>query len=236
MTEDKYNEIRRLVEMWYDGLTGPVQQAQLVRFFTEADTVELPDDLKAEAEVFRCMGELSLKCPDTALTAEIDAAAKVEKRRLRLWHRVTIWSTAVASAAVIVFAVGVGLKLTTSTLDTPGDATTLPAKAVAEVSQTKTVTEYAVEEAVSETAPAPKPAAKPAVTKTPVAKPAEPKSDVPEGFTEVTDPETVIRVVQYVSRHNSRLFSESSVAIEEARLSLRETTLEAIEIAKSTTF
>lgn len=236
MTEDKYNEIRRLVAMWYDGLTGPVQQAQLVRFFTGADTRELPDDLRAEAEVFRYMGELSQQCPDTALTAEIDAAAKAEKRRHRLWHRVTVWTTAVASAAVVVIAIGAGLRLTTATLDAPDDTATLPAKAVAEVSQSKTVTEYKIEEAVSEVTAAPKPVAKPVVTKTPAAKPVESKSEVPEGFTEVTDPETVIRVMQYVSRHNSRLFSESSVAIEEARLSLRETTLEALEIAKSTTF
>ena len=236
MSEDKYNEIRRLVAMWYDGLTGPVQQAQLVRFFAEVDAVELPDDLRVEAEVFRYMGELSQQCPDTTLTAEIDAAAKAEKRRHRLWHRVTIWSAAVASAAVVVFAVGAGLKLTTSTLDTPGDAATLPAKAVAEVSQSKTVTEYAAEESVGEAVSAAKPEAKPTVTKTPVTKPVETKSEVPEGFTEITDTETIIRVMQYVNRHNSRLFSESSVAIEEARLSLRETAIEAIEIAKSTTF
>lgn len=236
MTEDKYNEIRRLVAMWYDGLTGPVQQAQLVRFFTGADTRELPDDLRAEAEVFRYMGELSQQCPDTALTADIEAAAEAEKRRSSLWRRITVWSTAVASAAVVVIAIGIAVKTSTATLDTPKAAETLPSKSVAEVSMDKNVSEYKVEETVSDDSPSPEIMNKTVMAETSVSKPKAKQSEVPEGFTEITDPETVIRVMQYVNSHSSRLITQSSDAIEMAGQSLNDTTAEAIRTAKSITF
>lgn len=235
MTEDKYKEIRRLTEMWYDGLTGPVQQSQLVRFFAEADITQLPDDLKAEAEVFRCIGDLSQQCPDTALTAEIDAAAKAEKRR-RLWHRLAVWSTAVASAAVIVFAIGAGLRISTATLDAPAEMTALPAKPVAKAGQDKPVQEYKAEETSEIITPAPAPAGKAVTAKTAVAKRATKQNEVPEGFTEITDTATVIRIMQDLNRQNSKLFAESSSAIEEARMTFGDTALETFEIAKSIIF
>lgn len=70
-TTSRYDRIRELIDSWYDGDTDMRVEAELCRFFSEADTDTLPDDLRQEAAVFRTVGELSAENPDKELLAEI---------------------------------------------------------------------------------------------------------------------------------------------------------------------
>lgn len=55
MTMNEYNDIREILNRWYDGNTTPAEQQRLADFF--ATDRELPADLEMEREMFRAMTE-----------------------------------------------------------------------------------------------------------------------------------------------------------------------------------
>lgn len=104
-TTSRYDRIRELIDSWYDGDTDMRVEAELCRFFSEADTDTLPDDLRQEAAVFRTVGELSAENPDKELLAEIEAETASESRRHRhlLRRRFLLVATTVAASVAIIF-------------------------------------------------------------------------------------------------------------------------------------
>ncbi len=104
-TTSRYDRIRELIDSWYDGDTDMRVEAELCRFFSEADTDTLPDDLRQEAAVFRTVGELSAENPDKELLAEIEAetAAESRRQRHRRRRRFLIAATTVAASVAIIF-------------------------------------------------------------------------------------------------------------------------------------
>lgn len=236
MTQEKITEIRHLVDLWYDGDADPELQQRLVLFFAQTDPEQLPDDLKAEVEVFRSIGDLSQTCPDTALTAEIDAAVQAEKRRRPILHRVAAWSAAIAAAAVVAVVVTMGLKMPTTSLDTSATGETHSDSSIAVVMPTTGTATVKTEKPVDTQKTEAEPAPKPTTTAKTVNSPAKKTSDVPEGYTEVTDPQTVILVMKYVSKHSEQLISKSAKNIEYADNQLKSTTLDALNTVKKTNF
>jgi len=95
------DEIRRLVQLFYDGATTPAQEAELCEWFRRTGRSELPDDLQADAEMFVAMS-LSADVPsppdDLAwmLSEHIDASVR-RRRRSAVW-----WVSMAAAAAVAV--------------------------------------------------------------------------------------------------------------------------------------
>lgn len=238
MNRDKLDEIRQLIELWYDGQTDHEQEARIERFFKQTDNSQLPDDLKAEAEVFGCMSVLAQQCPDTEFVEEIEAAVQSEARRPRLMRRVIVWTTSVASAAAIVIAIGVGLKMKTVSLDTAPVADPLPTTTVASVADEKSPSANQTEEIAIQ--PVHEVVASPTSLEQPVAKsqvdnrPAEQQDVVSDEYTEITDPEQVLQIIRRVYNQSTELFSQSAKSIAEVEQSVQRTTINTINTIKST--
>lgn len=101
MNTPDIDEIRRLVQLFYDGATTPAQEAELCEWFRRTGRSELSDDLQADAEMFVAMS-LSADVPsppdDLArmLSEHIDASVR-RRRRSAVW-----WVSMAAAAAVAV--------------------------------------------------------------------------------------------------------------------------------------
>lgn len=109
---NEYNDIREILNRWYDGNTTPAEQQRLADFF--ATDRELPADLEMEREVFRAMteaGEDYAEMPlevseriNAALDAEM-AGERVERRKGFGWRRRAMTACAAAACMAVVLTI-----------------------------------------------------------------------------------------------------------------------------------
>ncbi len=204
-TTSRYDRIRELIDSWYDGDTDMRVEAEICRFFSEADTDTLPDDLRQEATVFRTVGELSAENPDKEFLAEIEAetAAESRRQRHRLRRRFLIAASTVAASVAIIF-----IALPRSGRD--GIATPATPRTVASADITLP---QAADTAVTAVSVDPKPETVPAVT------PPTPRRQVSpqphrrqeaiaqavdaEGYTIIDDPDEAARILSGAQKRYS---------------------------------
>ncbi len=204
-TTSRYDRIRELIDSWYDGDTDMRVEAELCRFFSEADTDTLPDDLRQEAAVFRTVGELSAENPDKELLAEIEAetAAESRRQRHRRRRRFLIAATTVAASVAIIF-----IALPRSGSDSIATPATLTMVASADINVPQTA-----DTAVTAVSVAPEPETAPAVT------PQKPRCHVSpqphrrqeaiaqavdaEGYTIIDDPDEAARILSGAQKRYS---------------------------------
>lgn len=98
------SEIRRLLELYYEGKTSPGQQRRLCDFFAAADSASLPEDLRADAAMFSALAAETAAVPPSSLvssiTEHISHLAEEERRRNRR-HPLMWWALCTAAAAAI---------------------------------------------------------------------------------------------------------------------------------------
>lgn len=204
-TTSRYDRIRELIDSWYDGDTDMRVEAELCRFFSEADTDTLPDDLRQEAAVFRTVGELSAENPDKELLAEIEAetAAESRRQRHRRRRRFLIATTTVAASVAIIF-----IALPRSGSDSIATPATLTMVASADINVPQTA-----DTAVTAVSVDPEPETAPAVT------PQKPRRHVSpqphrrqeaiaqavdaEGYTIIDDPDEAARILSGAQKRYS---------------------------------
>lgn len=204
-TTSRYDRIRELIDSWYDGDTDMRVEAELCRFFSEADTDTLPDDLRQEAAVFRTVGELSAENPDKELLAEIEAetAAESRRQRHRRRRRFLIAATTVAASVAIIF-----IALPRSGSDSIATPATLTMVASADINVPQTA-----DTAVTAVSVDPEPETAPAVT------PQKPRRHVSpqphrrqeaiaqavdaEGYTIIDDPDEAARILSGAQKRYS---------------------------------
>lgn len=114
------DEIRKLIELFYDGKSSPAEEKRLLSLLDEADDAALPSDLVEEK---RILTQICRQEPPAGLEAEltalIDNLAAVDNRdsrvddevkmdsgsprvlRLPVWRKIMWWSTSVAAAVVL---------------------------------------------------------------------------------------------------------------------------------------
>lgn len=107
---NEYDDIREILNRWYDGNTTPAEQQRLADFF--ATDRELPADLEMEREMFRAMAEAGEDYAEmpvevseritAALEAEM-AGERVERRKGFGWRRraMTACAAAVCMAMIL---------------------------------------------------------------------------------------------------------------------------------------
>ena len=112
MTMNEYNDIREILNRWYDGNTTPAEQQRLVDFF--ATDRELPADLEMEREMFRAMTEAGEDYAEMPLevSRSINAALEVEMAREREpqrkgfgWRRRAMTACAAAACMAVVLTI-----------------------------------------------------------------------------------------------------------------------------------
>lgn len=109
---NEYNDIREILNRWYDGNTTPAEQQRLADFF--ATDRELPADLEMEREMFRAMteaGEDYAEMPlevsrsiNAALDAEM-AGEMVVRRKSFGWRRRAMTACAAAACMAVVLTI-----------------------------------------------------------------------------------------------------------------------------------
>ena len=109
---NEYNDIREILNRWYDGQSTPAEQQRLADFF--ATDRELPADLEMEREMFRAMteaGEDYAEMPlevsrsiNAALDAEM-AGERVERRKGFGWRRRAVTACAAAACMAVVLTI-----------------------------------------------------------------------------------------------------------------------------------
>lgn len=106
---NEYNDIREILNRWYDGNTTLAEQQRLADFF--ATDRELPADLEMEREMFRAMaeaGEDYAVMPvevSERITAALDtemAGEGVERRKGSGWRRRAMTACAAAACLAVV--------------------------------------------------------------------------------------------------------------------------------------
>ncbi len=112
MTMNEYNDIREILNRWYDGNTTPAEQQRLADFF--ATDRELPADLEMEREMFRAMteaGEEYAEMPhevseriNAALEAEM-AEERGPQRKGFGWRRRAMTACAAAACMAVVLTI-----------------------------------------------------------------------------------------------------------------------------------
>lgn len=112
MTMNEYDDIREILNRWYDGNTTPAEQQRLADFF--ATDRELPADLEMEREMFRAMteaGEDYAEMPlevseriNAALYAEM-AREKGPQRKSFGWRRRAMTACAAAACMAMVLTI-----------------------------------------------------------------------------------------------------------------------------------
>lgn len=109
---NEYNDIREILNRWYDGNTTPAEQQRLVDFF--ATDRELPADLEMEREMFRAMTEAGEDYAEMPLevSRSINAALEVEMAREREpqrkgfgWRRRAMTACAAAACMAVVLTI-----------------------------------------------------------------------------------------------------------------------------------
>lgn len=109
---NEYNDIREILNRWYDGQSTPAEQQRLADFF--ATDRELPADLEMEREMFRAMteaGEDYAEMPhevsrsiNAAIEAEM-AEERVERRKGFGWRRRAMTACAAAACMAVVLTI-----------------------------------------------------------------------------------------------------------------------------------
>lgn len=112
MTMNEYNDIREILNRWYDGNTTPAEQQRLADFF--ATDRELPADLEMEREMFRAMteaGEDYAEMPHD-VSERINAAIEAEmagergpQRKGFGWRRRAMTACAAAACMAVVLTI-----------------------------------------------------------------------------------------------------------------------------------
>lgn len=109
---NEYNDIREILNRWYDGNTTPAEQQRLADFF--ATDRELPADLEMEREMFRAMaeaGEDYAEMPvevSERITAALEAEMSGEKSLRRKgfgWRRRAMTACAAAACMAMVLTI-----------------------------------------------------------------------------------------------------------------------------------
>ena len=109
---NEYNDIREILNRWYDGNTTPAEQQRLADFF--ATDRELPADLEMEREMFRAMteaGEDYAEMPlevSRSINAAIEAEMSGERRPQRKnfgWRRRAMTACAAAACMAVVLTI-----------------------------------------------------------------------------------------------------------------------------------
>lgn len=99
MTDNNIQEIRTLLNLYYEAQTSPEQERVLADFFMKAESI--PDDLKDDARLFRAMAAQADKVvvPEGFEQRLISATCgKAKSKRL---PRILYWTSAAAAAIVI---------------------------------------------------------------------------------------------------------------------------------------
>lgn len=109
---NEYNDIREILNRWYDGNTTPAEQQRLADFF--ATDRELPADLEMEREMFRAMteaGEDYAEMPHD-VSERINAAIEAEmagergpQRKGFGWRRRAMTACAAAACMAVVLTI-----------------------------------------------------------------------------------------------------------------------------------
>lgn len=109
---NEYNDIREILNRWYDGNTTPAEQQRLADFF--ATDRELPSDLEMEREMFRAMteaGEDYAEMPHD-VSERINAAIEAEmveergpQRKGFGWRRRAMTACAAAACMAVVLTI-----------------------------------------------------------------------------------------------------------------------------------
>lgn len=109
---NEYNDIREILNRWYDGNTTPAEQQRLADFF--ATDRELPADLEMEREMFRAMteaGEDYAEMPHD-VSERINAAIEAEmaeergpRRKGFGWRRRAMTACAAAACMAVVLTI-----------------------------------------------------------------------------------------------------------------------------------
>ncbi len=109
---NEYNDIREILNRWYDGQSTPAEQQRLADFF--ATDRELPADLEMEREMFRAMTEAGEDYAEMPLevSRSINAALEVEMAREREpqrkgfgWRRRAMTACAAAACMAVVLTI-----------------------------------------------------------------------------------------------------------------------------------
>lgn len=109
---NEYNDIREILNRWYDGNTTPAEQQRLADFFSTDR--ELPADLEMEREMFRAMAEAGEDYAEMPLevSRSINAALEVEMAREREpqrkgfgWRRRAMTACAAAACMAVVLTI-----------------------------------------------------------------------------------------------------------------------------------
>ena len=109
---NEYNDIREILNRWYDGNTTPAEQQRLADFF--ATDRDLPADLEMEREMFRAMAEAGEDYAEMPLevSRSINAALEVEMAREREpqrkgfgWRRRAMTACAAAACMAMVLTI-----------------------------------------------------------------------------------------------------------------------------------
>lgn len=109
---NEYNDIREILNRWYDGNTTPAEQQRLADFF--ATDRELPANLEMEREMFRAMAEAGEDYAEmpvevseritAALEAEM-AGERVERRKGFGWRRRAMTACAAAACMAVILTI-----------------------------------------------------------------------------------------------------------------------------------
>lgn len=103
---NNYNEIRKLLELYYEGRTSRAQENELTEFFANAET--LPADLEADRRLFGQLADMSageVMIPedfDSRITAAVEDEMSRERaasRRRSRWR--SVWIAAGSAAACL---------------------------------------------------------------------------------------------------------------------------------------
>ena len=109
---NEYNDIREILNRWYDGNTTPAEQQRLADFF--ATDMELPADLEMEREMFRAMAEAGEDYAEmpVEVSEHITAALEAEmsgERSLRRkgfgWRRRAMTACAAAACMAMILTI-----------------------------------------------------------------------------------------------------------------------------------
>lgn len=112
MTMNEYNDIREILNRWYDGQSTPAEQQRLADFFATGRA--LPADLEMEREMFRAMAEAGEDYAEMPLevSRSINAALEVEMAREREpqrkgfgWRRRAMTACAAAACMAVVLTI-----------------------------------------------------------------------------------------------------------------------------------
>ena len=108
---DNIDNIRRLVERYYDGTATPDEVGAITDFFRRSDVDELPDDLRADAMIFTetALAKATGPVPDgleSRLDSFIDSLPEKPSRRRGLIVRLSL---SAAAAVAVVFGLGLAL-------------------------------------------------------------------------------------------------------------------------------